>query len=141
MQSFSKSPKTKIYNPFEEPSQIVKTATEQLSGANVKPSMEAQQPLSVKEQAIPEEITEARSRARLRELREEVSQITEEREKQEIVGRQEEEYAQKKQEEATRIQPAPEEPQGKRPKGMLRGFAGFLKRKQTHTELGKNPAQ
>lgn len=143
MVNFQKPPKIKrplVYNPFEELGKVPRAAVEQVSGVRAQeiasPSDDAQD----RNDVVPEEIVEAKARARLGQLRAEISKVREKK-RQDEMGKTQEATVLEKQEKAQIPVGPPVEPQGKRRRGVLAGMMGLLQRKKKGVELGKAPVQ
>lgn len=133
-------PKRPVYNPFEELGRIPKTAVEQVGGVRSgisSPPASAQDRSDVSE--VPEEIVEAQHRARLKKLREEVGQIRQQRREKEKGERRQEEIVGLQQKVGNQ-EPAVE-PSTKRPRGILAGMAGVVKKLQSRVETGSRKQQ
>lgn len=130
--------KRPVYNPFEEPGRILKTAGEQVGGA--LPEQRVEQALPAVDSTPPEEIVEAKARGRLRELRSEIQKVRE-RERQDVRRKtQGEVVARQQEQQKTQTQPILE-PQGRRPRGILAGMSGLVKRLQRKVEAPRGPTQ
>lgn len=123
-----------------EPLEIVKNAGEQISGQRVDSITPEQTP---QQQPIPKaSIEERNKKRRLEAFRgelDEIQQIQKRREQERQQAGLQEESEKKNKEEQAQNQPPPEL-EGKRPRGVMFGMAGAIKRKQNRVETQKTPS-
>lgn len=133
----SPSQKPKIYNPLEEPSELLKTAVEQVSGVvNVEQPQSTQQPQSPQE-SDPER--QQRERNHLLALQNELRDVVRQKEKEKQEKLLEEQQLEEHQKEQEEQKPAID-PTSKPKRGILGGMQLFgIGKKQRQTELPKSP--
>ena len=135
MQPPAKQPK--IYNPFEEPSEILKSAIEQVSSTQDIEPLQSPQQIQSPQESDPERQQRERNHflALQNELRDVIRQQAKDREEKRL--QEAEIEKQKKQQED---QKPPIEPSSKPKRGILGGMRLFgLGKKQRQTELPKTP--